>query len=227
MEKKDFPIKLGFAGDVMLGRLVDQVIQAKGPRYIWGDVLPLLEEPDLTFANLECVIAQGGEPFHPPRAFYFRALPRAIDALTMAGIGYVSMANNHAMDFRAAALIETLQHLDKHRIAHAGAGESLVEASKPALVEARGIKIGAVAFADHFREYGAGRNSPGINITKISLKEETFKRIREAIQSARHGGADVVIFSIHWGPNMRQAPTRKFIEFAHAVMDAGADIYHG
>ncbi len=131
------------------------------------------------------------------------------------------------MDFQAPALLETIQNLDKHGIAHAGAGKNLNEASKPAIVEAGGIKIGVVAFADHYREYGAGANSPGTNIIRISLKEDTFRRVREAIQSARNAGADLVVFSIHWGPNMREAPTRKFINFAHAVMDAGADIYHG
>jgi poly-gamma-glutamate capsule biosynthesis protein CapA/YwtB (metallophosphatase superfamily) len=226
-EERESRIVIGFAGDVMLGRLVNQVIQEKGRRYIWGDVLSLLHEPDLALANLECVIAESGEPFYPPRVFYFRALPQAMETLSIAGIDYVSLANNHAMDFRGPALLETIQHLDKHGIAHAGAGKNLSEASKPAVVEARGIKIGVVAFADHYREYGAGTNSPGTNIIRISLKKDNFRRVSDAIQSARDAGADLVVFSIHWGPNMRQAPTRDFINFAHAVMDAGADIYHG
>jgi len=36
-----------------------------------------------------------------------------------------------------------------------------------------------------------------------------------------------VVFSIHWGPNMRHEPPQEFKEFARAVMDAGADIFHG
>jgi poly-gamma-glutamate synthesis protein (capsule biosynthesis protein) len=211
----------------MLGRLVDQVIQEKGPRYIWGDVLPLLQKPELTFANLECVITKNGEPFRPRRVFYFRAQPQAVKALTLAGIDYLSVANNHAMDFREGGLLETIHHLDAHGIAHAGAGKNLAEATRPAFLKAGGIKIGVVAFADHFREYGAGISSPGTNIIKINLRKKNFQRIGKAIQSARNDGADLVIFSIHWGPNMRQEPTRKFIEFAHAVMDTGADIFHG
>ncbi len=226
-KEKDVTITLGFGGDVMLGRLVDQVIQEKGPRYIWGDVLPLLQEPALTFANLECVIAKKGEPFRPRRVFYFRAQPGAVKALTLAGIDYLSIANNHAMDFGEEALLETIQHLDANGIAHAGAGKDLTEAAKPAFLKAGGIKIGVVAFADHFREYGAGINSPGTNIIEVNVKKKNFQRIGKAIQSARDDGADLVVFSIHWGPNMRQEPTRKFVEFAHAVMDAGADIYHG
>ena len=31
----------------------------------------------------------------------------------------------------------------------------------------------------------------------------------------------------HWGPNMRLRPTQDFVAFAHALIDCGADIFHG
>jgi poly-gamma-glutamate capsule biosynthesis protein CapA/YwtB (metallophosphatase superfamily) len=220
-------ITLAFGGDVMLGRLVNETILQRGPRYIWGDVLPLVQGADLALVNLECTIADSGEPFMPPRVFYFRADPRAIEALTLAGVDYVSLANNHALDFQSPALLETIRHLDEHGIAHAGAGANLAEASQPALLEAGGIKVGVVAFADHFREYGATVDTPGTRIITISTEEQHFREVRESIQAARGAGADLVVFSIHWGPNMRQVPSPEFVEFAHAVMDAGADIFHG
>lgn len=211
----------------MLARLVDVAIQRYGPRYIWGDVLPLIQGADLALINLECVIAESGEKFMPPRVFYFRAHPQAIEALTLAGIDYVTLSNNHAMDFRGPALLETIKHLDENRIAHAGAGKNLEEASKFALLEAKGIKVGVVAFADHFWEYQATENSPGTNVIPITLEDRYFHGVRESIEAARATGADLVVFSIHWGPNMRHVPTQEFRDFAHAVMDAGADIFHG
>jgi poly-gamma-glutamate capsule biosynthesis protein CapA/YwtB (metallophosphatase superfamily) len=220
-------ITLALAGDVMLGRLVNEAIRAKGPRYPWGDVLPLVQEADLSLVNLECVIAESGEPFTPPRVFYFRADPKAIEVLTLAGIDYVTLSNNHALDFQAPALLETIRHLDGHGIAHAGAGSNAEEASQYALLEARGIQVGVVAFADHFREYAATESRPGTNIIPITLDDRHFHRVRESIEAARAAGADLVVFSIHWGPNMRHVPTQEFEDFAHAVMDAGADIFHG
>jgi len=211
----------------MLGRLVNQVILQQGPRYPWGDVLPLLQEADLALVNLECAIAESGELFVPPRVFYFRAHPKAIEVLTLAGVDYVTLANNHALDFQAPALLETIRHLDEHGIAHAGAGNSLAEASRPAMLEAGRIKVGVVAFADHFREYQATEETPGTNVISISTEEQDFGRVKESLQAAREAGADLVVFSIHWGPNMRQVPSREFVAFAHAVMDAGADIFHG
>ncbi len=38
---------------------------------------------------------------------------------------------------------------------------------------------------------------------------------------------DVLIVSLHWGPNMREHPSRQFVDFAHALIDNGVDIIHG
>jgi poly-gamma-glutamate synthesis protein (capsule biosynthesis protein) len=173
------------------------------------------------------VIARGGQPFEPPRVFYFRAAPEAVGALTAAGIDFVSLANNHAMDFGGSALLETIDHLDRSGIAHAGGGRDLADSSRPALLESGGLKIGVVAFADHFAEYGAAEDRPGTNVIRIDASAKEFARVRQAIRSARESGADLVVFSIHWGPNMREAPSAEFVAFAHAVIDAGADVFHG
>jgi poly-gamma-glutamate synthesis protein (capsule biosynthesis protein) len=220
-------ITLALAGDTMLARYVSQTILAKGPHHIWGDVLPIIREADLSLVNLECAIADGGEPFAPPRTFYFRAAPEAIQALEVAGIDYVTLSNNHTMDYRSPALLETIGHLDDHGIAHAGAGRNIQEASQPVVLEAKGIKVGVVAFADHFEEYAATELDPGTNVIPITSEGVHFRRVRESIQAARAAGADLVVFSIHWGPNFTRAPSEDFVDFAHGVIDAGADIFHG
>ena len=226
-EEEDSAITMVLGGDVMLGRLVNEVVLERGPKHIWGSTLDLLRSADATLVNLECVIAKGGERFFPPRVFYFRADPRTAQALSVAGIDFVSLANNHALDFQAEGLLETIDHLDGLGIAHAGAGRNRKAASKPAIIEVSGVKIGVVASADHFREYGAGEDSPGTNLIEVNLEGKTVERVRTAVRAARTAGAELVVFSIHWGPNMRQVPTPNFIDFAHAVMDAGADIFHG
>ncbi len=221
-------ITMVFTGDVMLGRLVNQAIRIKGFEYPWGDTLPIIKDADLSLINLECVIAKSGERWDKtPKVFFFRADPVAINVLKVAGIDYVTLANNHALDFQEAALLETLERLDRNNIAHAGAGRNINEASRPALLEAKGIKVGVVAFTDNEPDFSATESSPGTNYIPITTDEKIFSRVRSAIASARDTGANIVVFSIHWGPNMRQFPPYYFKEFAHAVMDAGADIFHG
>ncbi|MDO8725172.1 MAG: CapA family protein [Candidatus Methanoperedens sp.] len=89
---------LAFNGDVMLGRLVNEMIRHMGASYVWGDTLPLIKKADLRLVNLECVIAKDGIPWDKtPKVFFFRADPHAIDVLKIAEVNYVSLANNHTL----------------------------------------------------------------------------------------------------------------------------------
>lgn len=222
-------ITIAFTGDVMLGRLVnDYVILGNKPStYVWGDMIDLLKKADLRIINLENAIASSGKPWSKtPKVFFYRADPKAIDVLKAAKINYVTLANNHVLDYDVEALIETLQHLEKNGIAYAGAGINLSEAEKPAFLEVKGIKIAVMAFTDNTPEWEATKTKPGVNYIEVSMDEKNFGKLRKSIKDVKNK-SDIVVVSAHWGPNMRQRPTKTFKEFAHAVIDAGADIFHG
>src|SRR5258708_22162335 len=51
--QRKVPMTLLFVGDVMLGRLVNVVLQDKSPEFPWGDLLSLFQEVDVRFCNLE------------------------------------------------------------------------------------------------------------------------------------------------------------------------------
>jgi poly-gamma-glutamate capsule biosynthesis protein CapA/YwtB (metallophosphatase superfamily) len=53
-----------------------------------------------------------------------------------------------------------------------------------------------------------------------------FAPIARSLRAARDE-AELVVFSIHWGPNMRLRPPPDFRDFARAVIDAGADVFWG
>ncbi|HWP48463.1 MAG TPA: CapA family protein [Candidatus Limnocylindrales bacterium] len=122
--------------------------------------------------------------------------------------------------------VETLQVLDRSGIAHAGAGSNLSAAQAPAFLTAKGVRIGIVAFADYPLAWAATATSPGINYTPISTAPEDFAKVEHALEVVRQQ-ADLVLFSIHWGPNMRSRPTKAFRDFAHKVITAGADLFWG
>jgi len=221
-------INLTLAGDVMLGRWVNEFIRAYGPAYPWGNMLPFLQHADLSLINLECVIARDGHPWtRTPKVFHFRADPSAIEVLRLAGIDCVSLANNHTLDFEEPALLETLELLEANGIAYAGAGRNSAEAQRPAFLQASGIKVAVVAFTDNEPAWAATATTPGVNYLYVSTRGPYIDQLAKAIESARLGGADLVVVSAHWGPNMRERPTKRFCHFAHAVIDAGADIFQG
>jgi len=222
------PLRLALAGDVMLGRNVAEAIAARGFGSPWGDVMPLLREADLFLVNLECALTRSLERWRDGgfKVFYFRAGPEAVETLRLARVDFACLANNHAADFGMDGLLETVRVLDEAGIAHAGAGKDEKAALAPALLAAGGFRIGVTAFADHPEEWAAGPRAPGINYIPISTEAKVLRRVEAAIAAARKD-ADFVVFTIHWGPNMRTRPSSEFRDFARAVLSAGADLFWG
>jgi poly-gamma-glutamate synthesis protein (capsule biosynthesis protein) len=222
------PITIALTGDVMLGRMVNETIFAEGFAYPWGNVLPLLKRAGLLCINLECALtahaARGRDGGFKP--FHFRADPSVVRTLQAAGVDCASLANNHSLDFGAEGLLETIAVLDRAGIEHVGAGANRAAAEAAAVFEVRGTRIGILGCADYPREWTAGEDAPGINYTPVALEAERFERVQQLIATAR-AACDLLVFCIHWGPNMRDRPTASFQRFARAVLDAGADIFWG
>jgi poly-gamma-glutamate capsule biosynthesis protein CapA/YwtB (metallophosphatase superfamily) len=216
---------LALTGDVMLGRGVNETLRATRPEGPWGDVLPLLASADLRVINLECAITEHERPWsHTFKVFHFRADPLAVEVLRAARVDACSLANNHTLDFEEQGLLDTLAHLEAAGIRYAGAGRNLEEAARPVLLEG-GVAL--VAFTDNEPPFAAGPDKPGTNYLPVSVEPEVLRRVEEAIEAAREAGARTIVFSNHWGPNMVERPRESFRRFARAVMDRGADVYHG
>jgi poly-gamma-glutamate capsule biosynthesis protein CapA/YwtB (metallophosphatase superfamily) len=223
-------MRLALTGDVMLGRLVDRHVLADpavDPASVWGDVLPLLRAADLRLANLECVIATGGEPWLP-KVFHFRSGPRAVDALRTAGIDLVNLANNHVLDYGRAALLECLALLREAGIAYAGAGGVLQEAAAPAILRAGTQTVAVVSMGDGEPGWEAADARPGINrieYDRHGLLEHHRARVAGSLALA-HTRADLVIAGAHVGPNWG-TPTSGMRALARQVIDLGADVFWG
>ena len=227
-QSADQKYTLAFTGDVMLGRGVNEMTLSRGTTYPLGDVVPLLKEPDLTLINLECVISKrGSEWMNPPHAFYFRADPVAVEILKGAGIDYVTLANNHVLDYGYDALEDTFQILEKADIQWAGAGRNLKQAKEPAWLKTGNLTLAVLAATDNFPEYAASQSHSGTWYFEIPPPETFFEELKKKIAELRKEGADLIVYSTHWGPNMVKVPPQHFQEFAHRLIDLGVDIFHG
>lgn len=222
--------RLGFTGDVMLGRKVDERQRRRSIETVWGDLRDRLRALDGLFVNLECCLSTRGRPWRRTnRPFHFRADPDwAIPALEDAGVDYTSLANNHVLDFEEPALLDTLRHLDGAGIAHAGAGRDEREAFDPALVEVGGLRVAVISLTDNTPEYAAGPDSPGTARVEIDVEDpETRERVGRALEAAHERDPDLLVASLHWGPNMVTEPPPEFREFARWLVDRGVDLLHG
>lgn len=218
-------MKILFVGDVMLGRGVNAALKHNPPSYPWGNTLPIFKSADLRICNLECVIADVGEPW-PNKTFHFRTDPKNIEVLKLANLSPVSLANNHALDFGPEALGQMINILKKESINFAGAGSDIIEASMPALEDGEGNYIGMIAFTDNEPGWEAKENTPGIFYVPLSLNDKRAKMLFDIIKKTRDD-VNILIVSAHWGPNWGYEVPKEQITFAHALIDAGADIIYG
>ena len=229
-------LTLALTGDVMLGRLVNDRLTRMQPEQVWGDVLPHLAQADLRIINLECALTTHLQPWSRTwKMFHFRADPGAVRVLQIAHIDACTLANNHTLDHEEQGLRDTLHVLDAAGIRHAGAGVNAEEAAAPAMIEARlpeqagaaPCRVALLSCTDNEPFFAAGADHPGTNYLEVSLDEATLARIAGSIALARAQGADLVVFSNHWGANFVERPSSEFRSFARRVIELGADIYHG
>jgi len=226
----DEDYRLGFVGDVMLGRNVDQRRRGDPPEEIWDGVLPWLASLDGLFGNLECCLSTRGQQWtRTRRAFHFRAGPDwAVPALRAAGFDWLSLANNHVLDYEEVALRDTLDALDGGGIAHAGAGRDETGAWEPSVVTVGDLEVGLLACTDNTPEYAAEGEDPGVAWSGMDVDDPAdMAPVAEAIEALRQRGPDLLVASVHWGPNMVAEPATEYVAFGHWLVDRGVDLVHG
>jgi len=227
----DIMVTFAFAGDIMLGRLVNDRLKYLQPEEVWGDVLPHLTQADLRIVNLECALTTHLQQWtRSEKMFHFRADPGAVGVLQAAHIDACSLANNHILDYEQLGLLDTLRVLDTNGIRHAGAGRNAEEAAAPAIMEVQGTsscRVALLSYTDNEPDFAATAKHSGTNYLEVSLEDATIARIAGDISRARVQGADLVVFSNHWGANFVERPSPEFRSFARRVIELGADIYHG
>jgi poly-gamma-glutamate capsule biosynthesis protein CapA/YwtB (metallophosphatase superfamily) len=224
-------LTLALTGDVMLGRLVNDRLKTMQPEVVWGDVLPHLAQADLRIVNLECALTRHLQAWsRTEKMFHFRADPAAVHVLQAAHIDACALANNHILDYEEQGLRDTLGALDKAGIGHAGAGANAAEAAAPAIIDVHSptpCRIALLSYTDNQPDFAASAGHPGSNYLEVRLDDATLSRISGSIEEARKQGADLVVFSNHWGANFIERPSAQFRSFARQVIELGADVYHG
>ena len=215
-------LTLAAVGDIMPGTDFPENILPDDDGLTFLDaVTPTLSAPDVTFGNFEGVLMDGGEPVKQCKdkriCFLFRTPTRYATYLKLAGFDVMSLANNHARDFGEDGRSSSMAALDAAGIHHSGREGTV------ASFIANGRRVAMVAFAPN-----VGSNS--LNDPQIGLP-------LVADLAARH---DIVIVSFHGGAEGNGAERLPFareifagedrgnvVEFAHSMIDAGADIVLG
>jgi poly-gamma-glutamate capsule biosynthesis protein CapA/YwtB (metallophosphatase superfamily) len=219
-----------------------------------SEVWDHLRSADLSTANLEIPLSTGGSS--ADKAITLRAGPEVAPSLRDLGIGLVTVANNHALDYGADGLYDTLSALRDADVVAVGGGRNLEEATQPALVSVGEASVAVFGLASTLPPgFAAGPGRPGIApvrarsrfyVDAVSLDEqpgmspwveteaveEDVRQTCQRIRSDREQ-TDLVVIHIHWGiPNgwcaAFQGPLADYQRpLGRALIDAGADLVVG
>jgi len=199
--------------------------------YIWGAALDDLRRarPHASIINLETSITRSED--YAPKGINYRMSPENADCLTAASIDCCALANNHVLDWGRAGLLDTLACLHRLGIKSAGAGRNQEEAGAPAVLPlGGGARVLVYSFAALTsgapRRWAAGPDSPGVNLL-TELSEHRAATIAARIMRERKPD-DIVVVSLHWGPNWGYGIGDMQRRFAHALIEhADISVVHG
>jgi len=205
-----------FTGDIHFHQVISNTIDKGIDPLLY--MHKILTEPDYTIGNLETVVSLGGTI--QPKTYNFKAPPYMLKFLTNAGFDILSLANNHAMDYGADAMIEMLDWLNKYGLFFTGAGTNINQAAKPILIKKDNIKIGILCFGfQKPPQLQALSNREGTAGLDWNYIEDSIIQLRPLV--------DFLILFIHWGWEYFEVPIPEQKYYGHRFIDSGADLIVG
>ncbi|MBB4614957.1 CapA family protein [Novosphingobium taihuense] len=222
------------AGDLVLD-------EPDAPHWLAG-IAPALKGADLAVGHLEVPHTARGQEMQgdvPAPG----APPENVAAIAGAGFHMLSLAGNHIADCGADGIADTLSLMADAGLVGAGAGLSLAEARKPAILVVSDRRIGLLSYNcvgpenSWASERQAGcaylriETADGAPIAPaadlVRVTDEALEVLRADIAALREK-ADFVMIALHKGvvhTPARLAPYERAI--SHAAIDAGADVVIG
>lgn len=209
-----------FAGDIMLSRNVeDKMAKANDYTLPFKKVAEKIKSADISFANLESPITNKG-PYFVPNSLVFNANPLAVAGLLSAGFDVLSTANNHALDQGVAGLNSTWDLLYHQDILPIGTQKTDMD-NEGVTITKNNIIYGFLAYS--YTAYNDGGQSTHPQIANFN----DIEGMKQDVLQMKGHFSDVVIVSMHAGTEYTRQPNAEQIAFAHAAIDAGADLVIG
>jgi len=224
-EEGDTAYAIIMTGDIMMGTNYpySSSLPPDDGKYLFDSVKEHLRSGDVTIGNLEgTLLDKGGTPKicddSSNNCAWFRMPERYSSYLKDAGFDIMSVANNHSGDMGDIGRKSTVRALGNYGISFAG-----YAFCPTSILNKDGLKFGFTAFAPN-------------------TGTQDLLDLKSAIKTVKHlcNNSDIVIVSFHGGAEGTGAAhvprqTEYYLgekrgdvyEFAHEMIDAGADIVFG
>ena len=240
------PLKMILTGDVNLMNVDD-------PAVPFRRVAAEFKSTDVVFSNMECCLYLPPAG-HAVENEGFFADPRAGgEALKAGGVQAVGIANN--VNYGEAAITRSIARLDEIGVPHTGAGANRDAAYAPVILERGGVRFGFMQRTAVYwpTNHEATKHTAGVAVMKghtayqLPLHKTRveippcnrpglppviltwcdaahLKQFKDDVAALR-AQCDVLVASCHWG--LKKEVLDYMSEWAHAAIDAGADIVMG
>ena len=167
---------------------------------VFGALLPLIKTSDLSIAHLE-IPATNSNLKLKKGGLYGKTDKTCIKLLRDAGFNLCTYATNHSLDYGIEGFKDTVNNCKEFGIEIVGAGNNLVEATKPYINEINNIKFAVLNYTE--TEFNIAKdNSPGSNpldLIQVYNDVENLKTEVDHIIVIIHGGQD---YTFHPSPRM-------------------------
>lgn len=167
--------------------------------YFFNGVYDILNNDDLTIANLESVFTDYN--VRADKKFTFKAPSDFVNILIDGSVEAVNVANNHTYDYLEKGYNDTIETLSNSPISYFGNGLY-------SIVIVNDKKIGLCGI-------------------KGWDKKLAFNDIDGAIKYFKENNTDIEIFSFHWGEERVYSQNKTQQEVAKYAIDSGADLVLG
>ncbi len=216
-------VKLSFVGDIMCH--TPQIEYAKVGRDSFNfsstfkEIKEYLSEPDLTFGNLETVIAGKSKKYsgYP----LFNSPDELLDALKETGFDLLFTSNNHSLDRGIEGVTRTIQEIRKRNLWNVGTYLSENERDSLLVINLKGIKFGILSYTYGLNEnYLPKSKSYLVNVIDTTLIRKDISRLKEK-------DADLILVYFHFGDEYSRNPSSYQSEVVDKTFKYGADVIIG
>ena len=156
----------------------------------------LFADDDMTFANLECALTESNN--RTDKTFTFKCGAEYANIMVEGGVEFVTLANNHVLDYGQQGYDDTKAAMDAVGIAYAGRDEYTVYETES------GLRVGVYA-----------------------LSFGSTAQVKAGMAALKALEPDFIIAAMHWGTEGSYTANADQITLAHACIDEGADFVYG
>ena len=178
--------------------------------YPFANTAQFLDDDYLTIANLECVLSD--HHYSSIEQFSFLSKAAYAQILQNGSVEFVTLANNHTLDFGEAGYKDTAAALDAVGVAYAGEDECYLYESEG------GLKIGLYCMYNGLTGNAFSLLSADAQQKRVA---ESRERLEQGVEKLRELGAEYTIAVLHMGTEGHYETTEVQVELCRYAIDHG------